>query len=294
MITTHRQPEAALQQLAVSDALNLVQAVHGHLDPEAVLRTLWGQSAALISATGLGYRHAGEDLAYDFGEGPHSASYTLDHPDGDLGELTVRFRRKAPQRTLAATEEIIALAVPALRNALAHRTLARNAPAAQHKVTSLAEAAARRPRKSLTGSAQDDALVLVSLDGYQDICERHGENWGQTLIQTIHQQLQEGLRDADNVFQIDEGLLAVLLPRTNEEAALDVAAKIRILIAGLHLRDGRLSTQLTACMGVAGARSAQRPEEVLERAQAALAQARSDGPSSIRTSAAQPRVGSSG
>ena len=84
------------------------------------------------------------------------------------------------------------------------------------------------------------------------------------------------------MFQIDEGLLAVLLPRTSEPAALDVARKIRVLIAGLHLRDGRVTSQLTACMGVAGAKAAKTPEDVLDRANAALAAARNEGSNPIR------------
>jgi PleD family two-component response regulator len=102
------------------------------------------------------------------------------------------------------------------------------------------------------------------------------------MIQTIQGQIHEGLRDADSVFQIDEGLLAVLLPRTSEDAAVDVAGKIRVLISGLHLRDGRVTSQLTACMGVVGARSARTPENVLDQARAALSQAQQEGASTIR------------
>lgn len=281
---THQQRTEAPRAMAPEQALALVQALHAHLAPELLLETLWDRAAVLLGASGMVYRHGERDVGLDLGEGPHSASYGLDYDGEDLGEITFRFRRKAGVAQLAAVEEVVTLVVPALRNALRHQTVV-SALATSHAPAPGADnvsVLASRTRRSTPGSSQDDALVLVRLDGFDDILAEHGDAWAQTLIGTIHQQLREGLRDADSVFQIDEGLLAVLLPRTNEEAALDVAAKIRILIAGLHLKDGGLSKQLTACMGVAGARAASTPEDVLDKARQALVQALAEGTNNIR------------
>lgn len=286
MMTTTMPPADAL----LADALTLVQALHAELMPDSLMRTLWAQAATLIGATGLRYRNAALGIDIDLGEGPHTASYHLDYQGGDLGELALRFRQRVDDEVLATAEGHIALALTALRNALTHHALVQRMGTAADNVHVLPAATPRRT----PGTSLDDALVLVSLDGYAEVREQHGEAWAQTLIQTTHQQLREGLRDADCVFQIDEGLLAVLLPRTSEAAALDVAAKIRVLIAGLHLRDGRLSTQLTACMGVAGARAANRPEDVLERAQQALALAQHEGANSVRTAGNHSRAGNVG
>lgn len=292
--TTPLQQADSLRSIEHGAALTLVQAMHRHLRPEVMLEELWRQAAALTGATGLHYCHGGHGLDVQFGHGAHSASYTLTHQGSELGELTLRFQRRLDDAVLATAEDLLALTMPALRNALAYHQACERAAYADN-VAVLAAKPPSRPvnanpagtagpaAMSVPGNAADDALVLVSLDGFAEIRGRHGDTWAQTLIHTISQQIDEGLRDADSVFQIDEGLLAVLLPRTNETAALDVAAKIRILIAGLHLRDGNLSSQLTACMGVAGARDALAPEDVLERARAALARAQREGASSIAT-----------
>jgi diguanylate cyclase (GGDEF)-like protein len=280
----------ALRHLGQEQALALVQAIHHHLEPDALLGVLWNHAAAIARATGMHYRHAEHGIDVAFGEGPHRASYTLSHQGTELGELVFRFQHRVDETELAAAEDLLALAMPALRNALTFHQ-ARQRAAYADNVTLIAtppvQARIRnKPIPGEPGTSSDDALVLVSLDGYLEILDRHGEGWAQTLIQTLHDQIREGLRDADSVFQIDEGLLAVLLPRTSESAAREVAGKIRVLIAGLHLRDGRLTSQLTACMGVAGARDARRPEDVLERAHAALARARNEGMNTIRTTGA--------
>ncbi len=284
-MTTHQHNTEAPRAVAPEQALALVQALHAHLAPEGLLQTLWDRAAVLLGTTGMVYRHSERDLLLDLGDGPHSASYRLDYDGENLGEMTFLFRRKAGVAQLAAVEEVVTLVVPALRNALRHQTVVSalaNANSAGAEADGNISVLAGRSRRAAPGYSLDDSLILVRLDGFEEILAEHGDAWAQTLIGTIHQQLREGLRDADSVFQIDEGLLAVLLPRTNQEAALDVAAKIRILIAGLHLKDGGLARQLTACMGVAGARSASAPEDVLDNARQALVLALAEGSNSIK------------
>ena len=101
------------------------------------------------------------------------------------------------------------------------------------------------------------------------------------LLQSVQNQISAGLRDADAVFQIDDETLAVVLPQTSCAQARDVAAKLRILIASLHLKDGSVTQQLTACMGIAGTREATHAETVLAAARAALAAASTEGPNTV-------------
>ncbi len=264
------EPADPVRHIDARVALTLNQALHRHLEPAAVLEVLWSQAGSLVQASGLSYRHGRRGLELAFGGGGHTATYTLSHDEGFLGELTLHFRRPAPEHALAAAEDLVALAVPALRNALAHHAAGR--------------AAAGMEDADLAGPAGEDALVLVAIDDLDAFRARHGEVWTQMMVQTAQTQIREGLRRADSVFMIEEGLLAVLLPATSQAAALEVAAKIRVLVAGLHLRHRTVTSQLSACMGVTGAGPGQSPDDVLKRARQALARAREDGASSIRAS----------
>jgi diguanylate cyclase (GGDEF)-like protein len=278
-----RQPES-LRHIGPAAALPLLQAIHRHLEPEALLAALWRHAAALTGATGLRFTHDRHELDIAIGGGQHPSSYTLSRRGEDLGELTLRFPRHPDEAVHGTVEDLLILAIPALRNALTHHTTCR-------RLAGLERDRDRAPaRQAAPDGGWDDALILVSLDGFDDIRTAHGECWAQTLVQSIQNQIHEGLRDADGVFQVDEGLLAVLLPRTSEDAAIDVAGKIRVLISGLHLREGPITSQITACMGVVGARSARTPEDVLDQARAALSEARQEGASTIRAY----RTGSSG
>lgn len=294
---SHLRQAESLAHLDHTLALELVQSLHRHLAPSALLEVLWKQTVRLTGAGGMRYRYEPLRLEVTIGDGPHGASYALSHHGERLGELELRFEQPVDESVLQAAEDLLALAIPALRNALTHQTVCRQAARLERALENARTAAA--PARGVValhpvepapapqdeaapGRPWEDALVLVSLDGYEDIRLAHGDVWAQTLIQTIQNQIHEGLRDADSVFQIDEGLLAVLLPRTSEDAAVEVAGKVRVLISGLHLRDGRITSQLTACMGVVGAQSAHTPEDVLFQARAALAQAQQEGPGTIR------------
>jgi GGDEF domain-containing protein len=107
------------------------------------------------------------------------------------------------------------------------------------------------------------------------------------------------LRDADGVYHIGDDLIAVLLPNTTGGRAEDVAKKVRALIASLHLRDGggdgggggELSQQLTACMGLADARTVATAEEVMDHAKQALRKAQTAGANQINIYQPPPVTG---
>lgn len=272
-ITKLRTSET-IQYFDHSAALALVQAFHRHLDLTRLLGMFWSQSAALVQATSLRYCCPEQAVDTHFGsDGRHTARYNLSYQNQALGEMTFSFQRRVDQDTLATAEDLIALVMPAIKNALAYLAACRAAELARGQ---------RVDEPSALQTGGDDTVVLLAIDGFAEIGRSHGAAWAQTLMESVQKQLREGLREADSVFQIDDAVLAVLLPQTTREAALDVAAKIRILVAGLHLREGNISRQLTASMGIAGTRHAANAESVLEQARAALADAQRAGSNSVR------------
>ncbi len=261
-----------------SVALNLVQAFHRELDLGRLLELLYSQAQAVVRAVGLHYRNREvEDDVIDLlvaDRGRHTASYNLTYAEEKLGELIVHFDTRVTEETLETTEDLIALVMSPIRNALRHRSALLSHPTPQVFADIDAPGAALTP-------GSDDCLILLKLDGLGQVRQRDGDAWAQTLLQSAHNQIREGLRGADGVFQIDGDTLAIVLPHTPSEPALDVAAKIRILISSLHLKDGVVTQQLTACMGIASTRHASSASEVLDQAREALDDAERKGPNEM-------------
>jgi len=228
------------------------------------------RARALLQVAGCRYRNsdAGIDTMID-STGRHTASYNLTYQEDQLGELTLHFNRRVDEEILNTAEDLIALVMPAIRNALRYRAALMGGQSTPGPRT------ANRP-------ARGDSLMLVQIDDLPEIRERDGETGARSLMATTREQLTGGLRDADSVFQIDDETLAVLLPGTTADQALAVAKKLRVLIASLHLKDGNVSQQLTACMGIAESGTVNAAEAVLDRARAALTRALREGPNSLR------------
>jgi len=261
-----------------SVALNLVQAFHRQLDLTPLLELLFGQTQAVVQAVGMHYRNPDMGIDLFFADkGPHTASYNLTYQEENLGELTCHFRQRVTEESLETAEDLIALAMSPIKNALRYQ-LALHSSAQPQKIS---EDAALTP-------GNDDALLLVKIDGFDVIRNRDGDEWAQTLLQSVQNQISDGLRDADAVFQIDGETLAVVLPQTSCAKAEDVAAKLRILIASLHLKDGTVTQQLTACMGIAGTRDATDAATVLDAARQALAAAHAEGPNTVFSPRSRP------
>jgi diguanylate cyclase (GGDEF)-like protein len=287
---TKLKTNQSVQHFDHGAAFNLVQAFHRHLDLGDLLQAFFAQAHTLLECVGMRYRNTHDEIDLQLGEdGPHSTSYKLTYQELNLGELVFLFRRRVTEDTLATAEDLTSLIMSPINNALLYRRLqqqpsagqnaTRAQPAIQHK-----PGQPSRPEPKRAGAVKagkDDTLVLIGLDGFATIRDRDGLEWAQALVHAMQDQIREGLREADGVFQIDDEMLAVLLPRTSGNAALEVAKKIRVLIAGLHLRDGSITTQLTACMGIAGTNDANNAEQVLQQARAALQIAQREGSNRI-------------
>jgi diguanylate cyclase (GGDEF)-like protein len=275
---TKLKTSQSIQFFEHSVALNLVQAFHRHLDLGDLLTLFFNQAAAIVQAVGVRYRNPDDAIDLEFGtSGRHTTSYNLTYQDDNLGEVIFSFERRVTEDTLATAEDLIALAMSPIKNALLYR----HARLAAETVVSDLKSHSQTTPAALLKPGNDDMLVLLGLDGISETRARDGAEWAQTLVQSMQMQIREGLREADGVFQIEDELLAVLLPRTTADAAAEVATKLRVLIAGLHLKDGAITTQLTACMGIAGTKDASSAEEVLSNARAALTRAQAEGSNSI-------------
>jgi diguanylate cyclase (GGDEF)-like protein len=274
-----------IQNFETDAAMQLVHAFHGQLHVDPLLGLFYRQAAALANIAGLTFERRQDQgqagFNRDLGDRcRHSARYNLQWPEADLGSLVVYFERPAPEHDLSTVEDLIALMAGALKNALslADRELTqgpRPAPTLQQSNERQAM------NTALATEEKRDSLVLIAIDDFEALRERCGEIWAQTVIDSTQAMLRETLRDADGVFQIRTGLLAVLLPRTTSRQASAVAEKIRVRIAAMHLANSDVPDQLTACMGIATSRADDSAQGVLSRAEDALKLAQLSGASSI-------------
>jgi diguanylate cyclase (GGDEF)-like protein len=117
------------------------------------------------------------------------------------------------------------------------------------------------------------AVAIVDVDRLKAINDRGGHAAGDAALRAIGDAIRHGLRAADTGGRFGGDEFAVMAPQTDAEAAADLAERIRALAEDARLPGG---LGLTVSVGVACARAGQpwTPNEILERADRALYEAK--------------------
>ncbi|WP_448641793.1 diguanylate cyclase [Geodermatophilus sp. URMC 63] len=101
-------------------------------------------------------------------------------------------------------------------------------------------------------SGQPVAVVLVDLDRFKQVNDRHGHAGGDTALRAVADLLRAAVRTGDVVARLGGDELAVLLPGGPEERAIALAEQVRLATLALQL-PGFEPGELTVSLGVAAA-----------------------------------------
>jgi diguanylate cyclase (GGDEF)-like protein len=120
------------------------------------------------------------------------------------------------------------------------------------------------------------ALLLIDIDHFKEVNDRHGHTVGDEVLRTIAQALQRELRSIDLLARFGGEEFVVLLPETTTEAAVTVAEKLRRRVAD-HVF-GAAGASLTISVGVAGLEDGMaREDDLVQSADQALYRAKERG-----------------
>ncbi len=127
------------------------------------------------------------------------------------------------------------------------------------------------------------SVLVVDLDGFTGINERHGEEAGAELLRAVADRLADCVRSVDAVARLRTDEFGLLLDGMNDISDPSrVAARVHESLAAPFRVDGRTVTA-TACIGIAlSATGYENPEEVLNDAYKALGRAKDQGAGSTQ------------
>lgn len=128
------------------------------------------------------------------------------------------------------------------------------------------------------------AVLMVDIDHFKQINDRHGHATGDTAIRALAQVCREGSREIDWVARLGGEEFALLLPGSELTQAVTVAERIRRLAEGRELlSEGGEPLRFTVSIGVAAlGPDVSDGEALLARADAALYQAKQGGRNQVR------------
>jgi len=95
------------------------------------------------------------------------------------------------------------------------------------------------------------SVLLIDIDDFRHINDTYGSSSGDVALRDIAALLKRQVRVYDVVAYYGDDEFALILPETDIDAALEVAARIRERIAGLTVVDEAASFRLTVSIGTA-------------------------------------------
>jgi diguanylate cyclase len=144
-----------------------------------------------------------------------------------------------------------------------------------------------REQQALTRrGVQECALVMIDIDHFKDVNDRHGHAVGDAVLTATAHCLQAHLRPYDRIYRYGgEEFLVSILQVTLDEAA-EMAERLRAAVAAqaIHAHPAGPALQVTASFGVAVLEATHPVEESVDNADKALYQAKSAGRNRVRKS----------
>lgn len=129
------------------------------------------------------------------------------------------------------------------------------------------------------------AAMMVDVDHFKTINDSFGHAAGDTVLQTVASRCAEGLRAGDLIGRYGGDEMVILLPDTDIDAAMNVAARIRGDGDGLVIHTDHGPVRVTLSMGVASSRDCEDLPQLLHRADIALYEAKQAGRNTTRCTA---------
>lgn len=132
------------------------------------------------------------------------------------------------------------------------------------------------------------ALVIADVDHFKRVNDSHGHEVGDLVLKGVGNVLSAERRSTDHVARLGGEELALLLPQTDQQGALEVAERCRRALEEMTVRTPAGEVRITASFGVAMyvARSGLGPR-LYEKADKALYVAKNSGRNRVELSAAE-------
>ncbi len=212
-------------------------------------------------------------------EAPHSCGYELTVAGEHLGGAT--FYRDAPftRQELITTENLLSALLYPLRNTLLYQKALQSAstdPVTGIKNRVAMESAVRREINLARRHNTPLSFIMIDLDHFKKINDRYGHLYGDQALRAAAQCAQETIRESDLVFRYGGEEFLVTLNNTDLDGAALLAERMRQDIERLR-PDLDQDIRMTASFGVVSLWDEEDAEQVFERVDKALYQAKKEG-----------------
>ena len=260
--------------------LELTGLLQTTLDAEKLIELFSDQIRGDVAIDGLRYRMVSHGIDMIIGDQPpHTCSYQLVIADFKLGEIRFfRGTRFSEDETRKLENLLCALIYP-LRNALMYRDAVRSSfidPLTGVKNRAAMDNALLREVELCRRQGASMSIILLDLDYFKRVNDRHGHAAGDTALRTVAQCTENCIRSSDMLFRFGGEEFLILLSYTRADGALLLAERVRRRIEKLDAVPGT-DIKLTVSLAVSSLRENETAKSLFDRADKTLYEAKQAG-----------------
>ena len=267
-------------------ALMIASALQSTLDLEKLIEIFSMEIQGLLPHTGIRFvSEDGEDQLSHGKAGRHRCSYRLVVAEQALGELTISRGKPFKQNESILLEYLLCGLVYPLRNALMYKralTAALKDPLTGVNNRSALNAALVRETELARRHKSPLSIIMMDIDYFKQVNDRYGHLAGDFVLRSIADAIGNCTRRSDIIFRSGGEEFLIVLSNTAGEGALLLAERIRRTVASGDYQYGDHPILVTASFGVACYEDGESSDELLEKADRALYDAKADGRNCVR------------
>jgi diguanylate cyclase (GGDEF)-like protein/PAS domain S-box-containing protein len=220
---------------------------------------------------------------------PREAPVFLHHKDGHRLPVTVKGQAlRDPDGQIVGSVEVFS---PRGVNAYADQRRNRKDDTLD-SVTGLAprrfgELTLQTLTRAVTEQATTLGVLYIDADHFKDVNDRFGHNTGDRVLHMVGQSIVNALRRGDVPVRWGGEEFLALLPGTDQVSLHATAERVRMLAENSWIQHGEVQVRVTVSVGATMARTAETPDDLVDRADAFMYASKRAGRNRVTTDTGQ-------
>ena len=216
----------------------------------------------------------------------YSNSYLIEIENENWGNITVFSDIDLSKDDKKRLDEFVSSIIYPLRNAIQHE----NAIASSANDSSLGlpnwgllEGQLTREAKLAIRRKHSLSLLLIDIDRFKILKEKHGPLFGDIIIRHVYETLQKSLRDTDIIYRYNYDQFSLIINETSATSASAIAERIRKVVMNNELADeNNKNIRLTISIGITELQNDDSVDSLYKRAHNALKLAKNSGRNQVK------------
>lgn len=257
----------------------LSHTLQSSLELEEMLGSFYRMLKKVVTVSSVEYSIKEKQIQLCLGQSKtHSSTYQLKVHNHSIGQITFTRSKRFSEEDLKSLEEMIAVLVLPLRNALMYRDALQSS--LRDPLTGVGNRAAmeltlKRELKLSNREQTDLSLLVVDIDHFKKINDSAGHQAGDQALKKVAKIISSTLRQTDQVFRYGGEEFVVVLAGTAHDHAQIIAERIRASVETTHIRN--VPNPVCVSIGVSSKAEDDDRDSLFERADAALYAAKQGG-----------------